>query len=111
MDKITFMGHVLSKNGIGPTSERVKDILNATEPKNASEVKSFLGLVNFSARYTMSSDIFCTPSISWNTCDTTCWYFSGAALILNIKRLYLYKPLCVTNVVISRESSNSIRYY
>lgn len=51
MDKITFMGHVLSKNGIGPTSERVKDILNATEPKNASEVKSFLGLVNFSARY------------------------------------------------------------
>jgi hypothetical protein len=39
------MGHVLSKNGIGPTSERVKDILNA------SEVKSFLGLVNFSARY------------------------------------------------------------
>jgi hypothetical protein len=51
MDKITFMGHVLSKNGIGPTSERVKDILNATEPNNASEVKSFLGLVNFSARY------------------------------------------------------------
>lgn len=51
MNKITFMGHVLSKNGIGPTSERVKDILNATEPKNASEVKSFLGLVNFSARY------------------------------------------------------------
>ena len=51
MDKITFMGHVLSKNGIGPTSERGKDILNATEPKNASEVKSFLGLVNFSARY------------------------------------------------------------
>ena len=51
MDKITFMGHVLSKNGIGPTSDRVKDIVNATEPTNGSEVKSFLGLVNFSARY------------------------------------------------------------
>jgi hypothetical protein len=51
MDTITFMGHMLSKNGIGPTSDRVKDLVNAAEPKNASEVKSFLGLVNFSARY------------------------------------------------------------
>ena len=51
MDKITFMGHMLSKNGIGPTSDRVNDLVNAVEPKNASEVKSFLGFVNFSARY------------------------------------------------------------
>jgi hypothetical protein len=51
MDKITFMGHMLSKNGIGPTSDRVKDLVNAVEPKNASEVRGFLGLVNFSARY------------------------------------------------------------
>ncbi|XP_062578034.1 uncharacterized protein K02A2.6-like [Saccostrea cucullata] len=51
MNKITFMGHVLSKNGIGPTSERIKSLLNAKEPTNGSEVKSFLGLVNFSARY------------------------------------------------------------
>lgn len=53
MDKMTCMGHVhvLSKNGIGPTSERVKDILSATDPKNTLEVKCFLVLVNFSARY------------------------------------------------------------
>lgn len=51
MAKVTFMGHVLSKNGIGPTAERVKAVVNAKEPQNASEVKSFLGLVNFSARY------------------------------------------------------------
>lgn len=51
MDKVTFMEHMLSKNGIGPTSNRAKDLVNAAEPKNASEVKSFLGLLNFSARY------------------------------------------------------------
>ena len=44
MDNITFMGHMLSKNGIGPTSDRVKDLVNAAEPNNASEVKSFLGV-------------------------------------------------------------------
>ena len=45
MDKITFMGNFLLRNGIGPTQERVKDKLNATEPTNGSEVKSFLYLV------------------------------------------------------------------
>lgn len=50
-NKITFMGHVMSKNGIGPTSDRIKSLLDAKEPTSGSEVKSFLGLVNFSARY------------------------------------------------------------
>ncbi|XP_033758102.1 uncharacterized protein K02A2.6-like [Pecten maximus] len=51
LNKITFMGHMLSSNGIGPTSERVKAVVEATEPTSASEIRSFLGLVNFSARY------------------------------------------------------------
>ena len=51
MDEITFMGHVLSEHGIGPTEERVKDLTNAVRPRSISEVKSFLGLVNFSGRF------------------------------------------------------------
>ena len=51
MDQITFMGHILSAHGIGPTEERVKDLVNAPRPTNISEVKSFLGLVNFSGRF------------------------------------------------------------
>ncbi|KAK3773162.1 hypothetical protein RRG08_013749 [Elysia crispata] len=51
MDEITFMGHVLSEHGIGPTEERVKDLANAERPRSISEVKSFLGLVNFSGRF------------------------------------------------------------
>ena len=45
------MGHVLSKNGIGTTQERMKSLLDAKEPTNIAEVRSSLGLVNFSARY------------------------------------------------------------
>ena len=51
MDKITFMGHILSDRGIGPTEGHVKAVLEAREPETAAEVRSFLGLVNFSARY------------------------------------------------------------
>ena len=49
--RITFMGHVLSEKGIGPTEEKVKAVSDAREPENASEVRSFLGLVNFCARF------------------------------------------------------------
>ena len=41
----------LSSKGIGPTESRVEAVVRAKEPKNAGEVRSFLGLVNFSARF------------------------------------------------------------
>ena len=49
--RITIMGHVLSEKGIGPTEEKVKAVSEAREPESASEVRSFLGLVNFCARF------------------------------------------------------------
>ena len=35
----------------GPADVKVKAVVNACAPKNASEVRSFLGLVNFTARF------------------------------------------------------------
>ena len=49
--KITFMGYLVSETGIGPTEEKVKAVVNAREPETASEVRSFLGLVNFCSRF------------------------------------------------------------
>ena len=51
MSQLEFMGFVLSERGIGPTEEKVKAVVNAREPENASEVRSFLGLVNYNARF------------------------------------------------------------
>ena len=45
------MGHVLSARGIGPADVKVKAVVDAREPTNAAEVRSFLGLVNFTARF------------------------------------------------------------
>ena len=45
------MGYLLSSKGTGPTESRVEAVMNAKEPKNAGEVRSFLGLVNFSASF------------------------------------------------------------
>ena len=45
--RIAFMGHVLSEKVIGPMEDKVKAVSEAREPECASEVRSFLGLVNF----------------------------------------------------------------
>ena len=51
IDRLIFMGILLSEKGIGPTEERVRAIVEARMPENARELRSFLGLANYSARF------------------------------------------------------------
>ena len=51
MDRLVFMGILLSEKGIGPTEERVKTILEVREPENVTELRSFLGLATYSSRF------------------------------------------------------------
>ena len=45
------MGILLSQKGIGPTEERVRALQETRELKTVSEVRSFLGLANYSSRF------------------------------------------------------------
>ena len=49
MNRIVFMGMLLSDKGIGPTSERVKAVTGAREPQTTAELRCFLGLVSYSS--------------------------------------------------------------
>ena len=51
MSHLEFMGQVLSARGIGPADVKVKAVAEARETKNSAEVRSFLGHVNFTARF------------------------------------------------------------
>ena len=51
MNRVVFMGILLSRHGIGPTEEKVRAVVEASHPTSVSEVRSFLGLVGFSARF------------------------------------------------------------
>ena len=51
MTEAVFMGLLLTTHGIGPTKERVRAIVEASQPQSPSEVRSFWGLVGFSARF------------------------------------------------------------
>ena len=50
-DTVTFFGHLLTKDGMKPDPEKVKDIREWPAPKDINELKSFLGAVNYLARF------------------------------------------------------------
>ena len=51
MPQLEFMGYLLSTRSIGPTESKVEAVVNAREPGSVAEVRSFVGLVNFSANF------------------------------------------------------------
>ena len=51
LHKLTFFGHNLSREGISPSEEKTAAVVNAQPPKNASEVRSFVQLVQYSSKF------------------------------------------------------------
>ena len=49
--KLKFFGHELSGDGVSPSEEKVAAIRDARPPIDASEVRSFMGLVQYSTRF------------------------------------------------------------
>ena len=52
MPQLEFMGYLLSTRGLGQTESTVEAVDNAREPaESVAEVRRFMGLVNFSAKF------------------------------------------------------------
>ena len=51
LPEVTYLGHVISKDGIAVNPERVQAILDWTPPKNVKQVRSFLGLASYCRRF------------------------------------------------------------
>ena len=48
--QVTYLGHRLDHEGLKPTEDKVNAIMEAPEPRNVTEVKAFLGLLNYRIR-------------------------------------------------------------
>ena len=51
LPKLTFFAHDLSSKGISPSEEKVSAIQSAKPPQSTAEVRSFLGLVQYCAKF------------------------------------------------------------
>ena len=50
-DKVTHLGHIIDKDGIKPKSDLLVAIKNSPSPKCKDDVKAFLGLAEFYAKF------------------------------------------------------------
>ena len=63
-DKMTFVGYMVSKEGIGMDPAKVAAILDWPTSKNVKEVQSFLGFANFYRKFIMHYSTLTAPLTS-----------------------------------------------
>ena len=51
LDTVTFMGHRISKSGLGIDPEKVSAITSMKEPENVGELRRFNGMINYIAKF------------------------------------------------------------
>ena len=49
-ERLTYMGHVISSDGLQVDEEKVRAISEMLPPKNVKELRSFLGMINYIVR-------------------------------------------------------------
>lgn len=48
---VEYLGYVIDKDGLHPSQEKLRAIQEAPEPRNVTELKSFLGLLNYYSKF------------------------------------------------------------
>jgi Reverse transcriptase (RNA-dependent DNA polymerase) len=50
-DQVSFLGHVISGEGVAVDPEKVRAVMEWSQPKNISEIRSFLGMAGYYRRF------------------------------------------------------------
>ena len=61
---IDFFGHYFSSDGISADDKKVAALIDASPPKNATEVRSILGLAQYLARFIKDFASICRDRVS-----------------------------------------------
>lgn len=84
--EVQFLGHKFSRLGATPTEDKIAAVMNAREPQNSAEVRSFLGMVNYVGPFIKNLATLTSPlnKIS-NEKSKFCWTETEANAFQKIK--------------------------
>ena len=94
VNNIAYMGDILSSDGLQLSEERVKAIAEAPAPKNQFEMRSFLGSIQFCAKFIPQFATISTPL--WDLTSKNAkwqWGSKEAAAFSQIKHLLTCAPV------------------
>lgn len=60
-DQIEYVGHVITKEGLKTSQKKVQAIVAAPRPTNVTEIRSFLGMVNFYNKFIPNAAVVLRP--------------------------------------------------
>lgn len=61
VNEVKYLGYVISKDGVKVDSDKIKAIIKIPRPRDISELRSFLGLVNFYAKFVKNLSTILSP--------------------------------------------------
>ena len=62
LDEIEYLGHKITKEGLQPTESKVRAIAHAPVPTRVSELRFFLGLINYYGKFVLHLSTTAPPS-------------------------------------------------
>lgn len=61
MSEVTYLGHKIDKEGLLPTEEKIRVILQAPASKNITGLRTFLGLLNYYEKFLPNLSMVLAP--------------------------------------------------
>ena len=61
LDSVQYLGHIIDGNGLHPSPQKVRAIRDAPPPRNTTELKSFIGLINYYNKFLPNLSTFLSP--------------------------------------------------
>ena len=94
LDKVHFLGHVLSAEGVAVDPGKVEDVLNWKPPTTVYEVRSFLGLAGYYRRFILDFSRVAKPIMTLLKNQTKfIWSPQCEQAIQTLKRLLTTAPV------------------
>ena len=68
--EVTYLGFSINQEGVSPVDEKIKPILEAPVPQNVTQLKSFLGMLNYYHRHIPNMADILEPlhCLLWENC-------------------------------------------
>ena len=59
LPQVEYLGHQISEKGLQPTTQKLRAIAEAPAPHNVSQLKSFLGMINYYSKFLPNLTAYC----------------------------------------------------